>query len=438
MSESGERPGDHEAIEAIAASPRRRLLLDLTPLREHREFRILWLGKGVSYFGSQITRIAIPFQVYGLTRSSLAVGLVGLCELVPIVGLSLVGGALADSLDRRKVLIRTDVALALLSLVLAANAVLARPSLALIYVVAVFSSAAYTLGRPALDAAIPRLVPVDQMPAASALAGVQGTAGFIVGPMVGGVMIAALGLPSAYALDVVTFVAAIVAGLLLQPIIPTGEATGVSLRAIGEGLAYLRSEPTLIGTYLVDVVAMVFGMPEALFPALAVERFGGNAGVFGLLVAAPAIGSLLISLVSGWTGRIRRHGLAIVWGAAGWGLAIAVFGLVHWLPLALVLLAVAGAADMVSGIFRMTMWNQLVPDHLRGRLAGVEMASYAGGPALGNLESGAVASVAGLQVAVVSGGVLCLAGVAVAAVALPGFRRYRAVAHGEWTEPSGS
>lgn len=421
-----DRPGEPEAVDGVAAAPRRRLTIDLAPLRDHREFRLLWTGKGISYFGSQITRIAIPFQVYDLTRSTLAVGLVALGELVPILGLSLWGGAVADAVDRRRILIRTDLVLMALTLALAGNALLPRPSLPLIYVVAVLSAGVFCFGRPALDAAVPRLVPPSQLSAAAALNGLQFTIGGIVGPAVGGVLVAATGVAGAYALDAVTFAAAIAAGVAMRPLPPSERSERPSLRAIGEGLRYARGNKPLLGTYVIDVVAMVFGMPDALLPALAIERFGGGAQALGLLAAAPAAGAFMASLVSGWTGSVRRHGLAITWAVVAWGLSITVFGFADWLPLALVAAAAAGAADMVSGIFRQTMWNQVVPDHLRGRLAGVELASYASGPALGNFEAGAVASLTSLRFSIVSGGLACVVGAGAVALLLPAFIAYRA------------
>ena len=210
----------------------------------------------------------------------------------------------------------------------------------------------------------------------------------------------------------------------MRAVPPPPEAERPSLRRIVEGLRYAWSRPELMGTYGVDMVAMFFGMPMALFPALA-EDLGGP-GALGLLYAAPSLGSLLATGTSGWTNHVHRHGLAVIWAAGGWGVAIVAFGFAPNLPLAVAALAAAGACDMVSGIFRSTIWNQTIPDHLRGRLAGIEQVSYSTGPLLGNLESGVVASLAGLRVSIVSGGVLCVAGVAVAALALPAFRRYDA------------
>jgi MFS family permease len=244
----------------------------------------------------------------------------------------------------------------------------------------------------------------------------------IVGPALGGVLIASVGLPATYGVDVATFAVSLIALWMMRAAPPPADAEKASLRRIVEGLSYARSRPELMGTYLVDMVAMFFGMPMALFPALA-TRFGGP-GVLGLLYAAPAVGSFLATATSGWSNHVHRHGLAVTLAAGSWGLAIVGFGLSPWLPLALVFLAGAGAADMISGLFRSTIWNQTIPDSLRGRLAGIELVSYSSGPALGDLESGVVASIFNVRVSVVSGGVLCVVGTVLLALALPAFVRY--------------
>jgi MFS family permease len=247
----------------------------------------------------------------------------------------------------------------------------------------------------------------------------------IGGPALGGGLIAAIGLPATYGFDVVTFAVSLGALRLMRAVPPPPDAERPSLRGIAEGFRYARGRPELLGTYGVDMVAMFFGMPNALFPALAVE-LGGGATLLGLLYAAPAVGALLATTTSGWVSRINRHGAAVCIAATGWGVGIVVVGLAPGVVLALVGLVVAGFADMVSGIFRGTIWNQTIPDRLRGRLAGIEQVSYSTGPLLGNVEAGVVAAVAGVRASIVSGGVLCIAGVAVAAALLPAFRRYEA------------
>jgi MFS family permease len=262
------------------------------------------------------------------------------------------------------------------------------------------------------------------MPAAAALRSLRGNVGMLAGPALGGLLIATAGLPTAYLVDVASFAVSLLALRLIRAVPPPPDARRPSLRSVADGLRYAWSRPELLGTYVVDIVAMVFGMPMALLPAIAAGL--GGAGTLGLLYAAPSAGALLVSAASGWTARVHRHGLAIALAAAVWGLAIAGFGLVGSLWPALVLLAVAGGADMVSGMFRTTMWNQTVPDTLRGRLASIELLSYSTGPSLGNVEAGAVAGAFGVRASVVSGGVLCVVGVAAVTLALPAFRAYDA------------
>jgi MFS family permease len=375
-------------------------------------------------FGSEVTYVALPFQTYQLTNSTLAVGLLSLAEFVPLMVMAFVGGALSDAFDRRRLIQLAELGSGLAIAVLMVNSLLPHPSVAVLFIVAPVLAALYGILRPSLDALVPRLVTREELPAAAALEGVRGTLGSIAGPAVAGVIIAGAGLPVAYALDVATFGASLVALWFMRAVPPPPDAPPVSLSSIAEGLRYARSRQELVGTYAVDIIAMFFGMPMALFPAIA-NGFGG-AEVLGLLYAAPAVGSLLATLTSGWVAHVHRHGLAIIVAAATWGAAIICFGLAPNLALALGGLVIAGGADMVSGVFRMTIWNQTIPDRLRGRLAGIEQVSYTSGPLLGNLEAGVVASLAGVRASVVSGGVLCVIGVAVAAVALPVFRRYDA------------
>ncbi len=398
--------------------------IDPGPLRTSPDFRRLFFGQAVSFAGSMITYVALPYQVYQLTRSSLAVGLLSVAELAPLLAAALLGGALADAKDRRRMVRRTELGLATVSAALLANALLPRPQLAVLYAAAAVAAALDGLQRPSLDALVPRIVSRQELPAASALSSLRSNLGMVLGPPLGGVLIALAGLPATYAVDVASFAASLVALGRMAAVPPPAGAERPSLRRIAEGLRYARSRPELIGTYLVDVNAMIFGMPIALFPALA-TRYGG-AGALGLLYAAPSVGSLVATLTSGWTGRVYRHGRAVILAAAAWGLAIVGFGLANALWPALLLLALAGAADMVSGMFRTTIWNSTIPDELRGRLAGVEQVSYSTGPLLGNVEAGAVATLTSVRTSVISGGILCAAGCGVLAVVLPAFARYDA------------
>ena len=398
--------------------------VDLGPLRRHRDYRLLFFGQSVSFVGSMITNVALVYQAYAISGSSLVVGLLGAAELAPLLVTAFVGGALADAIDRRRMVMLAELGLALSSGVLVANSLQASPQLWLIFVVAAVAAALQGLQRPSLSALTPRLVPREEMAAASALNSMRRTFGLIAGPSIGGVLIASVGLAWTYGVDVVSFVFSLAMLALMRATPPPVDAERPSLRSIVEGFRYARSREELVGTYAVDMVAMFFGMPSALFPAYA-QRFGGP-GVLGLLFAAPSAGAFVATLTSGWVSRVQRHGLAVILAATVWGVGITAFGLAPALWVALVALAVAGWADMVSGIFRNTIWNQTIPDRLRGRLAGIEQISYSSGPLLGNVEAGVVASLTSVRTSIVSGGLLCIAGVAVTAAMLPAFRRYDA------------
>jgi MFS family permease len=432
MEEKPSHPTTHltpDPVEAAEAGARheeagkgvRALALDLTPLRESRDFRLLFAGQAVSFFGSMMTMVAVPWQVYRLTNSSLAVGMLGVAEFAPVFLMAFVGGALADAFDRRRMVRITEALIAALTFVLVLNSLLARPRVWVIFAATALFAALNALQRPSLDALIPRLVPSEQMPAAIALRSLSSIIGMIGGPALGGLLVVTLGPAATYSFDLATFAASLVALWLMQAVPPPPGAEGPSLRSIAEGLRYARSRPELLGTYLIDINAMFFGMPMALFPAIA-EGFGGSS--VGLLYAAPAFGAMCVTLTSGWTKRVNRHGAAVALAAASWGVAIVGFGFAPTLWAALLCLAAAGASDMVSGLFRSLVWNQTIPDRLRGRLAGIEMVSYTTGPLLGNAESGAVAALFGVRVSVVSGGLLCVAGTALLSTLLPAFLRY--------------
>lgn len=403
--------------------------LDITPLRRHRDFRMLYAGRLVSSFGNMITGVAIPYQAYMMTRSSLAVGLFGLVQLVPLLTLAFLGGALADAFDRRRLVQLTELALAMLSAVLLINALLPRPQLWLLYVVAALASGLDAFQRPALDALLPRLVERDELTAAGALEELRGTLSMVLGPAAAGLLIATIGLPSTYGVDVATFIVSLGALRLMRAVPPPLDADRPSVRRVVEGLRYARGRPELMGTYLVDFVAMFFGMPSALYPALAAQ-FAHEDGhlaaatILGFLWAAPAAGAFLAALTSGWSRHVHRHGLAVIVAAGVWGLAIAAVGVAPSLPLAVVFLAIAGGADALSGLFRGVIWNTTIPDDLRGRLASIELVSYSSGPLLGDVEAGAVASTFSPRISIFSGGVFCVAGVGLLALALPQFRRY--------------
>lgn len=402
----------------------RAFTIDIGPLRRHRDYRLLYLGQFVSFLGTMMTQVALPYQIYALTHSSFAVGLLGLAELIPLLFTAFVGGALADALDRRKLLLSAEMGLAVGSALLGVNASLDRPRLWPVYLLAAMMAALNGIHRPSLSSITPRLVDREDIPAIGALGSLMGSVCMIGGPALGGLLIARGGARVAFGVDVASFAVSLVALAMIRRVPPPERAERPGLASILGGLRYARSRQELIGTYAVDFVAMVFGMPMALFPAMS-DRLGG-AAVLGYLYAAPSVGALIATLTSGWTPRVKRHGVAVLWAAFAWGLAIVGFGLAPSPPVALVLLAMAGAADMVSGVFRQTIWNETIPDRLRGRLAGVEMVSYMSGPLLGNVESGLVAAAFGTVFSVVSGGALCVLGVAACAVFLPGFRAYDA------------
>ncbi len=411
-------PGPQDSAEPLVPQDsverpvgRRRIFVDLSPLRESRDYRLLFGGEAVSWLGRQATVVAISYQVYVLTKSSLAVGLLGLANLGPLGAMSLAGGAIADAVDRRKLLLVTQVLLALTSVGLALNASSATPLVWPIYVLSALAAGLSGIDLPTRNAMIPRMVGSDAIPAASALGQILMQVGFVVGPAIAGLVIARVSLASAYWLDVATFVVSIAAVSALHPQPPEGGGTRAGMESVREGLHYLRGRRLLLSTFIIDIDAMVFGMPRALFPALGTVLYGGGAATVGLLYAAPGLGALVGALLTGWVTLVRRQGRAVILAVLGWGATIAAFGLVHWLPLGLVLLAAAGAADVISAVFRNTILQVNAPDALRGRLSAVHIAVVTGGPSLGDAEAGAVAALTSAPISVVTGGVACMLGV---------------------------
>ena len=400
-----------------------RVAVDTRPLRSSPPFRRLWFGTGISAIGSQVTTVAIVIQVYDETGSTFIVGLLGIAALLPLLTVSIFAGAVADAVDRRRLLLVSDLALAAVTVALVLNALADDPSVPLLFVLEAAATAAYAFQRPARNALTPKLVPDDELLAAIAVEDVVFNLARVAGPALAGLLISQVGYAGAYLVDLGTFGASLVSIWLLPRLPRIEDAESASLRSIAEGFRLIRREPALLGIFTVDTVAMIFGMPSALFPAFGKE-LGGDATTVGLLFAAPSAGALVASLVSGWMTRVRRQGLGVCVAAAGWGVAIAAFGFATSVPVALVMLAFAGGADFVSAVLRSTILLQVTPDTMRGRLSGIELAQVAGTPALGNLEAGAVASLIGLRFSIVSGGVLCVLGTAAVALALPAFRRY--------------
>jgi MFS family permease len=404
----------------------RHVLLDLSPLRRSRDFRALIGGLGVSTLGSQLTAVAVPYQVYAITHSSLYVGLVSLTQLFPLILGSLFGGSVVDSADRRRLLLVVGALGAASSAGLALNADFG-PALWPLFLFPALTAALSGVDSSARNAMVPGLVGLSSVPTANAMFQALFQIGSIAGPAAAGLLLAGAGVHVVYWLDVVSFGAAMLAVLIISPQPPAAGAAArrPGLRSTAEGLRFVRRTPTVQGAYVIDLNAMVFGLPRALFPAMAATVFGGGATTVGLLYAAPGFGALLGALSSGWVRRIRRQGLAVIVAVVVWGAAITGFGLVRLLPVALLLLAVAGWADVVSAVFRNTIIQFAGPDSLRGRLMGVQMAVVAGGPRVGDMEAGAVATAFGDTFAVVSGGVACIVGALVVARLLPAFLHQR-------------
>lgn len=414
----------------VAPAPGRRarlrgILLDVEPLRRDRDFRLLWLGQLISGVGRQVTVVALPYQLYVLTGSTLAVGLLALVQLVPILVFALGGGAVADAVDRRRLLLVTQLGLAATSAALVALASTPGVPIAGYYVIAFVAAGLGAVDQPTRSSALPRLVPLERLPAAIALNQVGFQAMAVAGPALGGLLLATVGVAAAFAFDVATFAAAIGAILLLAPIPPHPDASRPSLRTIGEGIRFVRGKRIVMSTFVIDLVAMVFGMPTSLFPALALDVFhAGPAGV-GLLAAAPAAGALVGAALTGWVGRIRHPGRAVIVAVAGWGIAITLFGISSAsFGLALLFLAIAGAADVFSAVLRSAVFQLETPDQLRGRVSSIHILVVTSGPRLGDAEAAGVAAVVGPQLSVISGGILCLLGLAWVVRAFPVLSRY--------------
>jgi MFS family permease len=408
----------------------RRLAIDITPLRKSRDFRLLWGGEMLSQVGSQITLVALYVQVFQLTNSSLAVGFVGLAQLVPMLFVSIGFGPQIDRRDRRHLLLFAQSGLMIASILLFVGARIGDPPLVLVYGAAALSAAFLSISMPTRGAMTPRLVGDELVPQAAALNQVMWNGAGLVGPAVGGVIVAQLGLSWAYGLDVVSYIAALAAAILIhsqRPLPVEGEEHETGWNAVFSGVRYLKGKSVLQSTFTVDIVAMVFGMPRVLFPVLAETTFHAGPIVVGLLFAAPALGAILGAATSGWIRVVQRRGLAILVAVTLWGAAIAAFGLVGSnLGLALGFLAIAGGADVISAVFRNAMQQLIVPDGIRGRISAINIFVVAGGPRLGDLEAGLVATLFTPTISVVSGGLLCLAGVGVIAAKVPRFARWTA------------
>ncbi len=410
--------------------PTRRIAIDATPLR-HAPFRRMWLGSAFSFFGFQFTAVAVPVQMYDLTRDSFWVGLLGIASLVPLLIFALWGGAIADAVDRRRLLLVSSCVTWSSTLCLLVQAVLDIGSPHLLLLLTAIQSTGVAVSMPTRQAIVPRLVEPIEVPAANTLNFTMSNATMVLGPLTAGVVFAvwrpAIGLPIAYAVDAVLFTLTLWATWRLPPL-PPENGSGqpprrAGLRSILEGLRFLAGTPVLVLSFAVDIVAMVLAMPRALFPEVAENRFGGGAAI-GWLYSAIAIGSVAGGLTSGWISRVKRQGIALVCAVVGWGLAVAFAGLASSLWLMVALLAVAGCADLVSAVYRQTILQLSAPDEMRGRLQGVFTAVVAGGPRLGDLRAGAMAAGWGITVSWVAGGFAAVVLAVLVALLFPALLRY--------------
>jgi MFS family permease len=396
--------------------------IDLTPLKKYPDFRNLWTAGLISYFGSMITYVALPFQLKELTGSYLAVGLLGVVEIVPLMIFGLYGGVLADSVDRKKMVWATEAGALVLVIVLLGNSLMGSPKTFIIYLVAAFFAVVDGLQRPSMDAMLPRLVSHEDLPAASALLSLRWQVGVIVGPTLGGIIFSTMSVSAGFVVDIATYVLSLLFLARVRSIPPSKEAEKPSLAALFDGVKYAFKRQDLLGTYIIDLAAMTLAMPMALYPFWADQLKAPWA--LGFFYASITVGSVFITLTSGWTRTYRFHGRAVILAAMGWGLAVAAAGLSNSLILVLVFLTIAGAFDMVSALFRGNIWNQTIPDNFRGRLAGIELLSYSVGPLAGQLRAASMAAATSLSFSVTSGGLMCVVVVGFLAILLPKMWKY--------------
>jgi MFS family permease len=401
-----------------------KIAIDLSPLKKYPDFRNLWTAGLISYLGSMITYVALPFHLKEITGSYLAVGILGVIEIVPLIIFGLYGGVLADSVDRKKMIWATEAGALVIVLILLANSVLPDPKTFVIYVSAALFAVVDGLQRPSMGAILPRLVNHEDLPSATNLLTLRWQFGVIVGPTIGGIIFSTMSISAGYAVDIATYLVSLVFLMKVRNIPPSNEAEKPSLAALLEGVRYAFSRQDLLATYVIDLAAMFFAMPNALFPFWA-DLLGAQWSL-GLFYSAGIVGAVAVTLTSGWTKDYRFHGRAIIWAAIGWGVAIALAGLTKSLVLVLICLAIAGGSDQISALFRQTIWNQTIPDNLRGRLAGIELLSYSIGPLAGQMRAASIAAATSLSFSVTSGGVICVVVVAFLAILMPKFRKYDA------------
>ena len=401
---------------------KKRIRIDISALRASRDFRLVFSAGVISNIGSMMTYVAMPFQIKELTNSYLWVGAVGFVETVPLIIFGLYGGVLADAFDRKKMILISEFGAMLVSIGLLLNVISGFNSPVLILILAMIFAATDGIFRPAVDAMIPQVVPYQKLPSAGALNSLRHQTSSIAGPMIGGIILASGGIAVAYSLDVLSFVISLFLLIRINSAKPIHGAEKPSLHRIKEGIKYALSRKDLLGTYLVDLSAMFFAFPYALFPFVADEL--GGAWTLGFLYAAIPAGALIATLTSGWSNHVSRHGRIIAFAAAGWGLGIVLFGLVHSLFFAIIGLMIAGFFDQISAIFRGLIWNQSIPDHLRGRLASIEMLSYSVGPQMGQVRGALFARAFGLEFSLISGGILTIIASALVSGILKDFYKY--------------
>ena len=400
----------------------RKFALDISPLRKYRELRLLFASGMITRLGSAMTMVALPFQIKVLTNSYVAVGLMGIVQLVPLIIFGLYGGVLADSVDRKKMILLAEASSLVMTLVLFLNALLPNPHIVVLYIVGAAFAALSGLSAPSLGAILPRIVSHEDMAASNALMGLRWQFGAILGPSIGGLIVSTAGVATGYSLDVISYVLSLIFIILLRPVPPGEKSTPPNLKSLIDGLQYAISRKDLLGTYLVDLSAMFFAMPTALFPFWADSLHARWA--LGLFYSAGTVGAMITTLTSGWMKNYPHHGRAVMWAAIGWGASISLAGTFNSLFMVLFFLTLAGASDEISALFRSLMWNQSIADEYRGRLGGIELLSYSVGPLGGQMRAGSMAAWTNLRTSVVSGGLLCIGFVVLAASALPKFRNY--------------
>ena len=401
-----------------------RLLVDWSPFRQNRNFRLLVLGQLFSLLGSNVTMVAVPYQVYRQTHSSLWVGLASLVQLPLLIAGSLWGGAYGDRFDRRRLLIIGSLLAALTSAALALNAAVSRHDLAVVLVLAALAAGTAGFSGPIRQAALPTMLREDQLVSAYSLYQIVVNISVVAGPSLAGVLLASVSLSSCYLVDAMTFVVLGVATMFMSALAaPTSDTAAALFSAIGDGFRYVRRHAVAQAVYLADLNANVFGLPRALFPAMAFTVYHGGPRTLGLLYAAPGIGALVLATLAGWINHLRRRGVAVLAVITIWGLAMTAFGIVHVLWFGVVALAVAGAMDMVSAVLRSTILQLAIADEFRSRISSIQMAVVNGGPRLGDTESGVVASLSSTEFSIVSGGIACVVGVALLAWRRPTFWR---------------